>query len=143
MKDNFKYRAWIEPGKMQYGIVPFKWDFCIDTMFSLCIKSTGNGILGSGGDTAKWELGGYAYFQRDEKHLMVHFGYSDKNKTEVYTGDFIIIKNDFDESYIAEVVFANGMFGAIWEDASDNHFELLETFAEFEVIGNKYENPQV
>lgn len=147
-----KFRAWISPGKMQENVIPWQWDFCIDTMWLKCIESTGAGMLGSGGDTAKWEVGGFRYMGDVEKSLMLFAEIKDKNDKEIYEGDIVKYTHkwetyhpdsedttDNEVTNIHQVCYKNGAFRLT------NCAVLLHglDIKEIEVIGNIYENPNL
>lgn len=110
MKRELKFRAWTKEKKMQYNVVPFQWDYIIDTMWHRCIESNGSGILGSGGTEAKFEVGGFAIKEGD---LMQFTGLKDKNGKEIYEGD-IVNGGCYNGSYrYGKIIFQNGEFLAV------------------------------
>jgi len=76
---------------------------------------------------------------RDEMPYQQFTGLSDMNKNWIYEGD---IFRDRDWSIArAEVEFENGMFGFLYEE--DNSFIPLFDCKSIEIIGNKFENPEL
>jgi uncharacterized phage protein (TIGR01671 family) len=141
MKRKIKFRAWTKKKEMQYNVVPFQWDYVIDRMWHKCIESNGNGILGSGGTKAKFEIGGYAI---EEGDVMQFTGLKDKNGKEIYEGDII---DDMIVTYCGDDGFCLGM-NCGWYLQRDD-FEIFtglecrnnDNGDNYEIIGNIYENP--
>lgn len=145
MKRELKFRAWTKNKIMQYNIVPFQWDYVINTMWHKCIESNGSGILGSGGTEAKFEVGGFAIREED---IMQYTGLKDKNGKEIYEGDIIKLDDpnwgyggmydkEHDGYLYREVAFEDGCF------CFKNGSELYNVNGQSEVIGNIYENPEL
>lgn len=89
MEREFKFRAW-DGDKMHYNVVPWQWDFVIDTMSHKCIeKSFGSGFLGSGGSTAKMEVPAIRF-----EKVMQFIGLKDKKEKKIYEGDILEIRID-------------------------------------------------
>jgi uncharacterized phage protein (TIGR01671 family) len=133
MKREIEFRAWTKKKEMQYNVVPFEWDYVIDTMWHKCIESNGHGILGSGGTEAKFEVGGYAI---EEGDIMQFTGLHDKNGKEIYEGD--IVRHN---PHNCVVYYELASFYIRWPD---DDVDLLEIFRnELYVIGNIYENPEL
>ena len=114
-----------------------------------CRMLTGNNQYGSeepgvkrmnscGAFTRLWEA--IARFKDSARfELMQYTGLKDKNKKEIYEGD--ICKND--EGEIGYIEFHEGSFILVLSNTWDpmcpcNHLSLVE-----EVIGNKFENPEL
>lgn len=130
----FKFRAW-DGKKMHYNVVPWQWDFVIDTMSHKCIESNGSGILGSGGSSGKFEVPGIAY-----KDLMQFSGLMDKNKKEIYEGDiFRYILPDMDSAEIEYTEVVSFVYGSF--DLDGCPVSIATEVGE--VIGNIYENPNL
>lgn len=144
-----EFRAWVRPGKMQYGVVPFKWDFCIDKMYTKCIESTGNGLFDSGGYTAKWELGGFRYVEEAENNLMQYTGLKDKNGKELYEGDIFSHNNRNFQIIFSEnkLVLLARLIGTGKNTDKPSNWRDLEwvnnVSKHIEIIGNIYENPEL
>ncbi|MFB6456528.1 YopX family protein [Chitinophaga sp. Hz27] len=134
--ENFKFRAWTGE-KMVYNVSPFTWDFVLDIGMFKCIKSTGTGILGSGGPTAQYELGGIRY-----EAVMQYTGLVDKNKHPIYEGDIVNITTtglvwETEYTWEGEVVFEDGRFTVRHENGKRTNFYKDRPVV---VIGNIYEN---
>jgi len=87
--------------------------------------------------------------------LMQYTGFKDKNSKEIYEGDYVRFSifdyNDLDTGYTGYVVWAGSRF-MIWKHydneyyGSNGGFDLDEVCGqddEIEVIGNRYENPEL
>jgi uncharacterized phage protein (TIGR01671 family) len=137
MKRQIKFRAW-DGEQMHYNIVPWQWDFVISLAWHKCEKSTGTGILGSGGPTGEFLVPGIRF-----KELMQFTGLHDKNGKEIYEGD--IIKPD-NSRYACKVTWSDkyASFVLTREGWAFRHYfgEACDP-EDFEVIGNIYENPEL
>jgi len=71
--------------------------------------------------------------------LIEFTGELDINKEEIYESDLIKFKNDFDEEFVAEVVFIESMFAVIWED----NLQSIAFIENKEKIGNRFLNPEL
>lgn len=127
MKRKMFFRAW-DGEKMHYDIVPWQWDFVISRAWHRCEKSTGSGILGSGGDYGEFLVPGIRF-----KEIMQFTGLKDKNSKEIYEGD--IISHKF---YSAPVVVTWNEEKAMFDSG-----DISMTGSKVEVIGNIYENPEL
>lgn len=121
-----KFRAW-DGKKMYEGVSPWRWDFVISNTWHRCEKSTGDGFLGMGGDTAEMLVPAIRF-----KKLMQFTGLRDKNGKEIYESD-VITSDQFIENKAVD--FTLGSFGV-----PDFHLWQLTSI---EVIGNLYENPEL
>lgn len=92
--------------------------------------------------------GGFMYLcEEDNIHLLEYTGLKDKNGKEIYEGD-IIIGHPYSSDAL-EVFWDDGQCG--WELRSENYGTHFIDFSggsdlgyqPFEVIGNKYENPEL
>jgi uncharacterized phage protein (TIGR01671 family) len=148
-----KFRAW--DGKvMHYDVVPWRWDFVISLGWHRCERSTGSGILGSGGKEGDFLVPGIAF-----KKLMQFTGLKDKNGKEVFEGDIVsgtvsmMVGYDIhtggeemsDEPFKSHVEWRDGAM-EINIQPYDSWLSLGEVKAqeiEYEIIGNLYENPEL
>jgi hypothetical protein len=83
MTREYKFRAW-DGKKMHYDVVPWQWDFVISRAWHKCEKSTGSGILGSGGDTAEMLVPAIRF-----KSLMLSLEMPDITGQNIYENDII------------------------------------------------------
>jgi len=160
-----KFRAWTKKNEMQYNVVPFQWDYVIDRMWHRCIESNGNGILGSGGTEAKFEVGGFAI---EEGNLMQYTGLKDKNGIEIFEGDIVQYAKEYpicpkcperdeilsygycphcgskiekkDNIIIAEVDFQHSRWNFTHEYCECPSLGIIKNT---KIIGNKFENPEL
>jgi hypothetical protein len=123
---------------MVYDVVPFQWDYCINTMWHKCISSNGSGILGSDGTEATFEVGGFSIV---DGCLMQFTGLKDKNGKEIYEGDIVsddasnrIVIYQAPEFVLKRTVKANTWIRFICHPEANQYQE---------VIGNIYENPEL
>lgn len=122
-----KYRAW-DGEKMHYNVAPWQWDFVISLAWHKCERSTGKGILGSGGKEGDFLVPGIRY-----EKLMDWTGLKDKNGKEIYEGD--ICNGRYGRF---KVFFSDGGFHPLCGDINaENDPRLIE------VIGNIYETPEL
>lgn len=85
------------------------------------------------GETIPYDYDGY---DRKRNYPVMQFtGLKDKNGVEIYEGDIVI----FGGVYNYEVVFIKGGFAVMFKDGH----RYLGQFAEIEIIGNIYENPNL
>jgi uncharacterized phage protein (TIGR01671 family) len=139
MKREIEFRAWTKKKEIQYNVVPFEWDYVIDTMWHKCIESNGHGILGSGGTEAKFEVGGYAI---EEDDLMQFTGLKDRNGKEIYEGDILCNPNQLK----GIVVYYEAGFHLEAKRKNGNIWYMplnLGMLRNKEIIGNVYENPEL
>ncbi len=77
---------------------------------------------------------------KGDYELMQFTGLKDKNGKEIYEGDIIRLNND--NEIIGEITFEKGCFvylEKIGDSEALNHFKEKQ----FEIIGNKFENPEL
>jgi uncharacterized phage protein (TIGR01671 family) len=136
-----KFRAFVA-GKMHYDVSPFAWDYVLDLSMHKCVRSTGNGILGSGGREATFELNGYG--SQTDLYLMQFTGLIDKNGKNVFEGD--ILKDGKGGNGV--VVYAAPQF-VVQVEGSQELYSLAEGKVNIkqleytEVVGNIYENNEL
>lgn len=149
MHREIKFRAWIKPGIMKYDVVPFQWDYCINRMVHKCIESNGEGMLGSEGTRAKFEVSGFSYNGSVEKCLMQFTGLKDKTGKDIYEGDIIEQDNNKEWREVVGYDKENAAFGFITDENKCTNWahgwgeSQGFTIEHMEVIGNIYENPDL
>ena len=97
-----------------------------------------------------WEEAGYSdnMLRGDHYVPMQYTGLKDRNGKEIYEGDIIQIPDDYEMYGMAcgekyEVDFKNGRFRLRPKYRPDALGYDLEGVEECEVLGNKYENPEL
>ena len=121
-----KFRAWTEEGKaMYYGVYPFK-----------------DGTL-----LLSYDGVAFDEVPASDFILMQSTGLKDKNSKEIYEGDIVRYECCF-ESYVEEVIYDDKHcnFGTIDKYEKAFSFDALISDFDvdcFEVVGNKYENPEL
>ena len=83
---------------------------------------------------------------KESLNVMQYTGLKDKNGVKVFQGDIVEAMQEYelgeDKWYgIGEVEFYNGSF--VFRYKIDDSWGLLTGFDEIEVIGNKFENPEL
>lgn len=160
-KRELKFRAW-DGAKMHYNIVPWQWDFVIDLGWHRCEKSTGNGILGSGGKAGEFLVPGIAF-----KEIMQFTGLKDKNGKEIYEGDVIKFVGgtanfipcgiySYQKHEVGTILVVTKLLSGfslqkplhINEDIPNlvgniDNYTFWNHQRSFEVIGNIYDNPEL
>lgn len=123
-----KFRAWTEEGEvMYYDVYPFKDDT----------------LLLSYDEIAFDEVPASDFI------LMQSTGLKDKNGREIYEGNIIRFFDCDGDGYTVPVVWDNdyACFSVDWGSNTLTSFDYLEEFytdlKDIEVIGNKYENPEL
>lgn len=98
-------------------------------------------------DNSKLNVDNLKGWNIDEKYLMQSTGLKDKNGKEIYEGDIVRYECCFG-SYVEEVIYDDKHcnFGTIDNDEETFSFAALISHSDvdcFEVVGNKYENPEL
>lgn len=123
---------------MHKDVSPWRWDFVISNSWHRCEKSTGTGILGSGGDTAEMLVPAVRF-----THLMQFTGLHDKNGKEIYEGDIIAVEG---EDKPMKITWGERQATFCIESEAwvfPHYFgEALES-KDCVVIGNIYETPEL
>jgi uncharacterized phage protein (TIGR01671 family) len=72
--------------------------------------------------------------------LMQYTGLKDKNGKEIYEGDIIKVRRFMESDYVTTVEYRDGMY---WHLFETEDYEIVSVAYRCEVIGNKYENPEL
>lgn len=102
----------------------------------------------------KWKQGKLIMIKKDktawsilEETVGQYTGLKDKNKKEIYEGDIVKIKHEFDNTgYICEIIYVDGAFRTkkfIFGSYYDCLYYWYANDCEIEVIGNIYDNPEL
>lgn len=157
-----KFRAWVEYG----GIKEMTYDNIIIGSKGLFIEKFGADKKFSYRPVT--HASGIYNIREDYEHLMLSTGLKGKNGVEIYKGDILLIPGSYcdvvtdagegiteEDNAICVVVFNRGCFGvyvkaelfptALWvgyHSFIDIEREIV-SLEEIEVLGNKYENPEL
>jgi len=71
---------------------------------------------------------------------MQYTGLKDKNGKEIYEGDIIKVRRFMESDYVTTVEYRDGMY---WHLFETEDYEIVSVAYRCEVIGNKYENPEL
>lgn len=117
------------------------WDKHIGEMFSVgIIDYTIRSVY------VKQPNGFYSERDFDRVELLQFTGLKDKTGKEVYEGDIVRFYDDYDEEYIASVVFIDclGAYGVKWDGFQSSFDEINEYYSkDIEVIGNIWQTPEL
>ena len=100
-------------------------------------------------DNSKLNVDNLKGWNIDEKYLMQSTGLKDKNGKEIFDGDIVKFSDCDDDVYVTPVVWDKNYacFGVSFSGGYPISFDYLEEFytdlKDIEVIGNKYENPEL
>lgn len=80
--------------------------------------------------------------------IMQFTGLKDKNGREIYEGDVLLFNNTHPNAYLENwlcvVKYRCGSFVCEYpKDGVYNHFDSWNDFVKWEVIGNRFENPEL
>ena len=89
-------------------------------------------------------LNEHSRIEIDPKTLGQYTGLNDKNGKEIYEGDIVKITQET-ETFFDKVIYDNHLCSFRFEGLSDycDFCDWLREGAEFEVVGNIYENPEL
>lgn len=100
-----------------------------------------------------WEIGNIEFelvteLKNNPSKVMQFTGLQDKNGKEIWEGDFVKVKDDYESvgfmaGEIREVIFKAGGFRLKPKIASAGCGHWLEDGNDFEIIGNVWENPEL
>ncbi len=131
MNRQIKFRAWDKKKMEIRWVLALRWwerEFSVvelaDVIFAE-IQGSRNG----------------AELDKDEVILMQYTGFKDKNEKEIYEGDVL----RWDKRYEGEVYWTKDGWAVknFWQSSQDEPGRAFSENAEFEVIGNIYENPEL
>jgi uncharacterized phage protein (TIGR01671 family) len=79
-------------------------------------------------------------FEQDNFILMQYTGFRDKNGTEIYEGDLLFDKDELTRPFIVKW---DDEWAQFYVDCGGGSTDFLWKWANLEVIGNIYENPDL
>ncbi len=142
MNREIRFRAWDNNiKKMHNDVSPWRWDFCISNSWHRWEKSTGSGLLGSGGDTAEMLVPAVRFTD-----IMQYTGLKDTDAKSIIESDIVSIGEDICTIKYSEmasqwwIVYKNGKFKELTPDYGDGTGNKC---VYLKVIGNIHENPEL